>query len=154
IMEADEVWVTNRKGQTSEAVVLANDFDSGLALLQPMVALGLNHLETASVAALGVGDSLSVLGAGDTQAQPVTLFALEEFSGRWEYLLEKACYTIPLYERWSGAALLDPQGRLCGIGSLALGLRVPSGEIQPGNLFIPVDLVMSHLAHMKLHGQK
>lgn len=154
VMEADEVWVTNRKGQTSEAIVLAQDYDSGLALLKPVVPLGLHHLDTVSSDDLQPGAALSVLGAGDRTPQPVTLHATDEFAGRWEYLLERAFYTLPLYERWSGAALLTADGKLCGIGSLALGIRGPAGDIEPGNLFIPVDLVMPHLEHMQLHGQK
>ncbi len=154
VMEADEVWLTNRKGQTAEAIVLAQDYDSGLALLKPMVALGLHHLETVGADTLTVGTSLQVLGNGDREPQAVRLHALEEFAGRWEYLLEQACYTLPLYERWSGAALLTTDGKLCGLGSLAMGLRSPKGDIEPGNLFIPVDLVMPHLEYMQLHGQK
>jgi S1-C subfamily serine protease len=154
VMEADEVWLTNRKGQTAEAIVLAQDYDSGLALLKPTVALGMHHLDTAESATLKAGDKLSVLGVGDKQAQPVTLHAVEEFAGRWEYVLEKACYTLPLYERWSGAALLNADGLLCGLGSLALGIRSGKDKVEPGNLFIPVDLVMPHLEYMQLHGQK
>jgi S1-C subfamily serine protease len=154
VMEADEVWVTNRKGQTAEAIVLAQDYDSGLALLKPTVSLGLHHLDTVSSDAVQAGDTLGVLGAGDRTAQQVTLHATDEFAGRWEYLLERAFYTLPLHESWSGAALLTPDGKLCGIGSLALGMRGPQGDVEPGNLFIPVDLVMPHLEHMQLHGQK
>lgn len=154
VMEADEVWVTNRKGQTAEAIVLAQDYDSGLALLKPTVQLGLHHLETVPSDAVQVGDRLSVLGAGDRNPLAVTLCSTDEFAGRWEYLLDRAFYTLPLHERWSGAALLTPDGKLCGIGSLALGIRGPQGTIEPGNLFIPVDLVMPHLEHMQLHGQK
>ncbi len=154
VMEADEVWLTNRKGQTTEAIVLAQDYDSGLALLKPTASIGLHHLETVAADTLTVGSTLSVLGSGDREPQPVTLHAFSEFAGRWEYLLEHACYTLPLYERWSGAALLNDEGKLCGLGSLALGLRSRKGEIEPGNLFIPVDLVMPHLEYMQLHGQK
>jgi S1-C subfamily serine protease len=154
VMEAAEVWLTNRKGQTAEAIVLAHDYDSGLALLRPTVALGLNHLETAGLDSVAPGAAMNVLGIGDKEPFSVDLFALEEFAGRWEYLLDKALYTLPLYDRWSGAALLDQQGKLIGIGSLALGLRGPSGEIEPGNLFIPVDLVMPHLEYMSLHGRR
>jgi S1-C subfamily serine protease len=153
VMEADEVWLTNRRGQTAEGIVLAQDYDSGLALLKPTVALGLHHLETAASDTLKVGDDLSVLGVGDKDPQPVTLFAFQEFAGRWEYLLEKACYTLPLYERWSGAALLNAEGKLCGLGSLALGVRGPK-EVEAGNLFVPVDLIMPHLEYLQLHGQR
>jgi S1-C subfamily serine protease len=154
VMEASEVWLTNRKGQTSEAIILAHDYDSGLALLRPMIALGLHHLETVALDSLQVGMELGVLGVGDREPSPVTLFAVEEFAGRWEYLLEQALYTYPLYDRWSGAALLNAEGRLCALGSLALGLRAPKGDIEPGNLFIPVDPVLPHLEQLQLHGQR
>ena len=154
VMEADEVWLTNRKGQTAEANVLAQDYDSGLALLKPTMALGLHHLDTVASDAVKPGGTLGVLGVGDREAQSVSLHDLDEFAGRWEYLLDKAFYTLPLYERWSGAALLTEDGKLCGIGSLALGIRTQRGEVDAGNLFIPVDLVMPHLDYMQAHGQK
>ncbi|HTR01274.1 MAG TPA: S1C family serine protease [Candidatus Acidoferrum sp.] len=154
VLEASEVWVTNRKGQSSEAIILAQDYDSGIALLKPMASLGLHHLATATVADLTVGDELHILASADKDHHPVKIFALEEFAGRWEYLLDTAIYTQPLFERWSGAALLTLDGRLAGIGSLALGLRSPGGKVEPGNLFIPVELVMPHLDYMKEHGQK
>jgi S1-C subfamily serine protease len=155
IMEASEIWLTNRRGQTAAAIVLANDYDSGLALLRPTVPLGSFHLETAGVAELNEGDTLQVLASEDRDAHPVTLAAIQEFAGRWEYLLEKALYTVPLFERWSGAALLTADGRLCGIGSLALGIRAPGKQdMEAGNLFVPVDLVMPHLDYMTQHGQR
>jgi S1-C subfamily serine protease len=60
---------------------------------------------------------------------------------------------MPLCEHWSGAGLLNQQGELVGIGSLALGLSENGGELLPGNLFIPTELVMPHLEHLALHGE-
>ena len=59
---------------------------------------------------------------------------------------------MKLYEE--ADELLTSSGKLSGIGSLALGIRADSREIEAGNLFIPVDLVMPHLDYMKEHGQK
>jgi S1-C subfamily serine protease len=155
IVEASQIWLTNRRGQTAEAIVLANDHDSGIALLRPSVPLGSFHLETATLDELQEGDALQILVSDDRAAHPVQLAAVQEFAGRWEYLLDRALFTTPLFERWSGAALLTADGRLCGIGSLALGIRAPGQqEVEAGNLFIPVDLVMPHLEYMSLHGQK
>lgn len=154
VLEASEIWLTNRKGQTCEAVVLAQDYDSGLALLKPLTRIGLLSLPTASIDALGPGGELRILATDEKEPIPVQLFAIEEFAGRWEYLLDRALYTMPLYERWSGAGLIDSEGRLVGIGSLALGLRNDKGEVTPGNLFIPVDLVMPYLDHLREHGHK
>jgi S1-C subfamily serine protease len=154
VLEAEQIWLTNRKGQSSEAIMLAQDYDSGIALLKPMVPLGLHHLDTVGVDTLEVGQELHILASNEKDMHPVTVFALEEFAGRWEYLLDTAIYTQPLFERWSGSALVNGEGKLVGLGSLALGMRSPAGKMEPGNLFIPVDLVMPHLEHLKLHGQK
>src|SRR5690606_9497171 len=128
VMEASQVWLTNRRGQTAEAIVLAQDHDSGLALLRPSTPLGTFHLETTSIATLQEGQQLQILAAGEKESFPVQLAAVQEFAGRWEYLLDKALYTLPLYERWSGSALITSDGKLCGIGSLALGIRIPDQQ--------------------------
>jgi S1-C subfamily serine protease len=154
IMEADEVWLTNYKGQTAEGIVLSQDYDSGIALLRPSTSLGQVFLESAPVNSFNIGDKTSILSSQDSKAIPVELFAKEEYAGRWEYLLEEAYYTTPLCEHWSGAALINADQQLCGIGSLAIGIKSPQGETVPGNLFIPVELVMPHLEYMSLHGQK
>jgi S1-C subfamily serine protease len=154
VVEANEVWLTNRKGQTAEAIILAQDHDSGLALLKPTVPLGTHYLETTTIDLLSEGERLQIIVSDDKLPHPVELFAIREFAGRWEYLLEKALYTLPLFERWSGAALVTESGKLCGIGSLALGIRDSADEITAGNLFVPVDLVIPHLEHLKLHGKK
>jgi S1-C subfamily serine protease len=154
IMEATEVWITNRKGQTSEGIVLAHDYDSGLALLRPATSLGTNYLETADASTVSVGDRISIVTSENSKAMDAVIFAREQYAGRWEYLLEDTFYTVPLCEHWSGAGLLNKEGKLCAIGSLALGLKGPTGDIVPGNLFIPVDLVTPHLEHMSNHGKK
>ena len=154
IMEASEVWISNRKNQTAEAIVLAHDYDSGLALIRPAVSLGDFYLETDSADTINIGDSVEILTSENSKAMEASIFAREEYAGRWEYLLEDAFYTIPLCDHWSGAGLVNQEGKLCGIGSLALGLKGPSGEIVPGNLFIPTDLVMPYLDFMSKHGQK
>jgi S1-C subfamily serine protease len=154
VLEAEKIWLTNRKGQSSEAVILAQDYDSGIALLKPLMPLGLHHLPTAKLNELQVGDNVQILAFNEKEPFNAHIFALEEFAGRWEYLLDIAIYTQPVFERWSGAALITSTGKLCGIGSLALGIRSPKGNMEPGNLFIPVDLVMPHLHFMREHGQR
>ena len=49
VLEASQVLLTNRRDESSEAIVLAQDFDSGLALLKLQTAIGLHYLETASI---------------------------------------------------------------------------------------------------------
>lgn len=152
VLEAQEIVVTNRRGQSSEAILLAQDFDSGLALIRPSVALGNSFLEMAPLDTVCVGDNVSIMTSDADKPMAAAVFAKEEFAGRWEYLLEQALYTLPLCERWSGAALLNKDGKLCGLGSLAIGLSIQQ-KVLGGNVFIPVELVMPYLEHMALHGE-
>ncbi len=154
IMEAKEVWITNRRGQTAEGIVLAQDYDSGIALIRPTTSLGKAYLDTDGASTANIGDRVEIVTSENSKAMDAAIFAKEEYAGRWEYLLEEAFYTVPLCEHWSGAGLLNKQGKLVGIGSLALGLKGPTGDIVPGNLFIPTDLVMPYLDYMTAHGQK
>lgn len=151
VLEASEVLITNRRGHSSEGIVLAQHYDSGIALLRPMTSLGRSCMPTGSLDSVSTGESLSVI-TSDSDPLDVRVVAVEEFAGRWEYLLEKAIYTLPLCEHWSGAGLLNSQGELVGLGSLALGLSEDGAESRPGNMFIPVELVIPHLEHLALHG--
>src|SRR5690606_39890034 len=77
--------------------------------------------EIGSAARLSVGDPVLVLGSdADDPGVAAEVVAKREFAGRWEYLLEEAIFTAPPHDNWSGAALLDSKGRLCGLGSLVI----------------------------------
>jgi S1-C subfamily serine protease len=152
VLEANEILITNHRNQSSQGIVMAQDYDSGLALVKPMTSLGKAFLKTGSVNSLDADSEVSIITSDDEPMQ-ARVVALEEFAGRWEYLLEEAIYTMPLCEHWSGAGLLNDQGELVGIGSLALGLSENGGELMPGNLFIPTELIMPHMEHLALHGE-
>lgn len=152
VLEANEVWLTNSQGRSSAAIVLAQDYDSGIALLKPMQPLGQTFIDTAPLNSLSIGGDATVITSNATPMS-ATVFAIEEFVGRWEYLLDEAIYTVPLCEQWSGAGLLNADGKLVGIGSLALGLSSGEGDIIPGNLFIPTELIMPHVNYLREHGE-
>ena len=62
--------------------------------------------------------------------------------GYWEYLISGAIFTEPPHPIWSGAALIDPEGKLVGIGSLFVqDAEEENADTQPGNMFVPVDLL-------------
>src|SRR5690606_41462454 len=60
----------------------------------------------------------SDLGHGEAEATELLVLSRKPFSGSWEYLLERPIFTFPPVNNWSGAALIDGDGRLVGIGSL------------------------------------
>jgi len=141
ITEAASVWLTGNDGSVVQGHPLAYDFASGFGLVQP---LGRPHwpvLGRGSAAALAEDDDVFVLGhGGRAHALKATVFAKREFAGYWEYLLDEALFTTPPHPEWSGAALLDEDGRLVGIGSLLLQEKV-GDETVDGNMFVPVDLL-------------
>jgi S1-C subfamily serine protease len=75
------------------------------------------------------------------------------FTGSWEYLLDSAIYTTPPAEEWSGAALIDKNGELVGVGSLLVRDAGGGEDEVPGNVFVPVDLLKPILEGMLAAGR-
>jgi S1-C subfamily serine protease len=73
--------------------------------------------------------------------------------GFWEYLLDEAIYTAPATVNWSGAALLDHEGKLLGIGSLSVNDATGTDSQVPGNLFVPIDLLKPLLNDLVARGK-
>ena len=98
-------------------------------------------LKRGLAADVNVGDSTFVLGhGGSAHSLKTRLVAKREFVGYWEYLLDEALFTAPAHPQWGGAALLDVQGDLIGIGSLLVQQEI-DGESTQVNMFVPIDLL-------------
>jgi len=89
---------------------------------------------------------------GPQRAAPVAVISKRTFAGSWEYLLDGAIFTSPPHGAWSGAALLDREGKLVGIGSLIVGDATGKGDGVPGNMFVPIDKLQPILADMIADG--
>jgi S1-C subfamily serine protease len=76
------------------------------------------------------------------------------FTGWWEYALDNAIFTAPARDNHSGAALLDCNGDLIGIGSLWVGDASDAGAAFPGNMFVPTNLLKPILDDLKTHGRR
>ncbi len=141
VTEADTLWLTDNRGRVVPGHPLAVDFATGFGLVQPLGPLQAKPLPRGPAAGLLPGDAVYVLGRGGIgHALVGEVYAKREFAGYWEYLLDEAIFTTPMHPEWSGAALLDDRGRLCGIGSLFL--QEQSGDEQVrGNMFVPIDLL-------------
>ena len=72
---------------------------------------------------------------------PVRVASRREFTGSWEYLVEGAIFTSPPHPAWSGAALINREGKLIGVGSLIVGDANGDNQPSPGNMFVPIDLL-------------
>lgn len=87
-------------------------------------------------------DPLPVASFGGAGAVlPVRVASRRVFAGSWEYLVEDAIFTSPPHPAWSGAALINREGKLVGVGSLIV--HDAKGEDKPslGNMFVPIDLL-------------
>src|SRR5687767_4656192 len=141
INESSQIWLSTNRGQVIEGYRLAYDQPTGFGLIQPLGKLDAPHLPRGLAADVKVGDSAFVIGhGGAAHALKTKIIAKQEFAGRWEYVLDEALFTAPAHPQWGGAALLDAQGHLIGIGSLLMQQLV-NGESMHVNMFVPIDLL-------------
>ena len=74
------------------------------------------------------------------------------FTGSWEYLLDQAIFTSPPTLNWSGAALVDRDLKLLGVGSLIVREANDDERRLPGNMFVPIDALKPILADLVKDG--
>jgi S1-C subfamily serine protease len=123
------------------ATVVGYDHETGFGLLRTLEPPKIKPLVLGRSADLKAQDPALVASYGGADAVlPVHVASRREFTGSWEYLIEDAIFTSPPHPAWSGAALIDRQGRLVGVGSLIVG-DSKGGEPSPGNMFVPIDLL-------------
>jgi len=156
VNEAQEIWVTTEDGFSSPAFVVGNDFRSGLALIRPTMALEGPSLPLAARDVLRIGDDVVLAGSAGAEPQIVEaqVVARQEFAGRWEYLLDEAIFTAPPHPSWSGAALIDDDGRLCGIGSLVIQGFELRGEQRTVNMSVPIETIAGAIDEICEHGRR
>lgn len=141
INEASQIWLTSNRGQVVEGYRLAYDQATGFGLIQPLGRLDAPHLPRGRAADVNVGDPAFVIGHGGvTHALKTKVIEKREFAGSWEYVLDEALFTTPAHPQWGGAALLDAQGHLIGIGSLLVTQEL-NGDAVHANMFVPIDLL-------------
>jgi S1-C subfamily serine protease len=89
-----------------------------------------------------------VLIVGFDGVAPAVVVSRRPFVGFWEYMLDEAIYTAPATVNWSGAALIDQEGKLLGIGSLSVNDAMGPDSHVPGNMFVPTDLLRPLLSDL------
>jgi S1-C subfamily serine protease len=152
MVEAHAAQVTTNDGRTVPANVVGYDQVSGFGLLQAISPLKVRPMVLGKSAELRKGDPVIVASSGGAaSAQPARVIARREFAGSWEYLLDNAIFTAPPHMAWSGAALINRDGKLVGVGSLILGDA--GGKGQPGNMFVPIDTLAPILADLLAQGR-
>jgi S1-C subfamily serine protease len=151
ITEAEDVWVTGDGGLLVPAHALAYDQETGFGLVQALGQLGLPAVDFGDAAEAKLGDPV-VLADGIGRAIEANIVAKQEFAGYWEYLLDEAIFIAPAHPSWGGAALIGPDGKLLGIGSLRLQMSW-NGEDADINMVVPIDLLPPILDDLLTRGQ-
>jgi len=133
--------------------VVGYDHETGFGLLRAIVPLKTAPIGLGKSADLREGEPVLVASFGGANSVgPAQIAAKREFAGSWEYLLEVAIFTVPPHPAWSGAALINREGKLVGIRSLVVG-DVGGGK-GSGNMFVPIDLLPPILGDLIASGRK
>ncbi len=135
-----EIVATLADGRRFPAEIVAQDFESGIAVLripvrdQPAASLGDSRH-------LAVGQEVFVLASTGPTARRVAGGVITDvgpFDAHWEYMLDSAIQTSAFNPGLGGGPLFDLRGRLIGVTSLNLG------QVGRFSLAIPVHLFIEH----------
>jgi serine protease Do len=151
ILEAETVELSTADGRAFPAAVVAYDHASGLALLRPFGSLPISPVRMGQSSKTEDGETVLIVGFDGVA--PAQVVSRRPFAGYWEYLLDEAIYTAPATVNWAGAALLDREGKLLGIGSLLVKDAPGPGREVPGNLFVPIELLKPLLTDVAAGGR-
>jgi len=155
ILEADQVEVVDPDGQTMPAAVIAYDHATGFGLVRAIGPVSAKPIRMGTATPISQLDRLMIVtGGGDQAISIATVVSRRKYAGYWEYLIDGAIFTSPPRLDHSGAALINKEGELIGIGSLFVMDALTPGEKLPGNMFVPVDLLKPVLDEMVKTGSQ
>jgi S1-C subfamily serine protease len=150
VLGGRDVRVTLFDGRELAGEVVAQDFASGIALVQ-VVGEDFMALPIVDSPALAVGDEVFIVASvGDAgrRASSGGVTSLEAFDANWEYTLETAIYASAMNPGLGGGPLLDCRGRVAGVVSLNLN------EIGRFALAIPIAHYRDHRDELLRFGRR
>ena len=139
ITEAEKIELSTADGKVYPATVVGFDNATGLGLLKALVPVPVKPIDMGLSSEAKERDMVLIVGFDGVA--PAYVVSKRQFVGYWEYLLDEAIYTAPATVNWQGAALISREGKLLGIGSLAVGNAIAAGATVPGNMFVPIDVL-------------
>ena len=153
ITEAESVWLTTAGGQALQAYPIGYDQTTGFGLVQALGRVKLPALALGSSADVKIGDDVVVGGhGGRRRSLAARVTGKREFAGYWEYVLDEALFTAPAHPNWGGTAVIGPNGRLVGVGSLHVQERQGKSQVDV-NMSVPVDLLKPILDDILAQGR-
>lgn len=150
ISEADTIELSTADGRKFPANFVGYDTATGMGLVKSLKPLPIKPVDFGQSAESKMRDTVLIVGFDGVA--PAYIVSKRPFVGYWEYLLTEAIYTAPATVNWQGAALLSREGKLLGIGSLAVGDAVGQSRI-PGNMFVPIDTLKPVLGDYIANGR-
>ena len=154
ILEARTIEVVGPDEQVIKAAFIGYDYETGFGLLKAAEPLNIKPIKLGSSSELKEGDPVLIASHQESEAvSGVRVISRGEYVGYWEYLLEKAIFTIPPHQSYGGAALMGPEGDLLGIGSLFTQVEVAGFGTATANMFVPIDLLKPILNDLKSTGR-
>ena len=153
ILEAGSILVVAGDGRVFPASVVGYDHATGFGVLR--AAIDYRPLEVGRSAEVRELATVLVAAHGAAGgASRACVVSRRTFTGWWEYMIEGGIFTAPPRFEHSGAALLDADGRLVGIGSLWVSDALEIGAAFPGNMFVPIDLLTPLLDDLLATGHR
>jgi len=153
ILEAGSILVVAGDGRVYPASVVGYDHATGFGVLRS--GIDCRPLEVGSSAEVRELATVLVAAHGAAGgASRACVVSRRRFTGWWEYMIEGGIFTAPPRFEHSGAALLDADGRLVGVGSLWVSDALEIGAAFPGNMFVPIDLLKPLLNDLLATGRR
>jgi len=154
ISDAETIEVTGPEGKAIKATFVGYDQNTGFGLLRTDKPLNVVPMKLGQSSEVKEGEPILVAGYGGKDSVQVgQVIARKEFVGYWEYLIENAIFITPPYPNFGGAALIDRDGRLMGIGSIYTQMTIQGLGSIPCNMFVPIDLLNPILSDLMTRGR-
>jgi S1-C subfamily serine protease len=154
ILEAETLEVFDPNGKPVKAQAVAYDHITGFGILKVEEPMDAKPLQLGRSSEVKEGDPILVAThGGEEGAMGARVISRKEFAGYWEYLLDDAIFTSPPHANFAGAALIDHNGKLVGIGSLFTQIAIPLLGMIPGNMFVPIDYLKPILSELITKGR-
>ena len=155
IVEADDVKIVDARGRTLPGRIVGYDHATGLGLVRTIAPLDAQPVAFGDSGKLAEREPVMIVNHGGPDDVTLAFVVSRRlFTANWEYMLDQAIFTMPPTLNWSGAALIDREGRLVGVGSLIVREATGSDEQLPGNMFVPIDALKPVLADMIRTGRR
>ncbi|HSC96052.1 MAG TPA: S1C family serine protease [Burkholderiales bacterium] len=153
ILEAGSILVVAGDGRVFPASVVGYDHATGFGVLR--AGIDCRPLEVGSSADVRELATVLVAAHGTAGgASRACVVSRRRFTGWWEYMIDGGIFTAPPRFEHSGAALLDAEGKLVGVGSLWVSDALEIGAAFPGNMFVPIDLLKPLLDDLLATGRR